>query len=91
MGEAPEHTTLDRIDSSKGYFKKNCRWATIKEQNQNLRRSVRNTSGIIGVSWDNKQQKWLVLDTNSAGRGVLYYGIDFFEAACASFKRRHCK
>jgi len=31
---SPDHT-LDRIDSAKGYFKSNCRWATMAEQNNN--------------------------------------------------------
>ena len=36
MGFAPtpKHT-LDRIDNSKGYYKDNCRWATILEQANN--------------------------------------------------------
>ena len=29
------NTTLDRIDSAKGYSKDNCRWATMKEQTNN--------------------------------------------------------
>lgn len=37
MGERPKGMTLDRIDSSKGYFKENCRWATTTEQYQNKR------------------------------------------------------
>ena len=32
--------TLDRIDNSKGYYKKNCRWANAKEQAQNTRQAV---------------------------------------------------
>ena len=32
MGECPPHLTLDRINNLKGYYKKNCRWATKKEQ-----------------------------------------------------------
>lgn len=28
-------TTLDKIDNSKNYSKENCRWATMKEQNDN--------------------------------------------------------
>ena len=29
--------TIDRIDGSKGYYPENCRWVTVKEQNNNLR------------------------------------------------------
>lgn len=32
MGERPPGMTLDRKDNDKGYTKKNCRWATQKEQ-----------------------------------------------------------
>lgn len=35
MDEKPEGKSLDRIDNNKGYSKKNCRWATAKEQNGN--------------------------------------------------------
>lgn len=30
----PKHT-IDRIDGDKGYYKLNCRWATMKQQNRN--------------------------------------------------------
>ena len=40
MGERPVDTTLDRVDNSGGYNKDNCRWATGKEQQRNMRNNV---------------------------------------------------
>lgn len=37
---SPEHT-LDRINNNRGYNKKNCRWATMKAQQNNRRNNVR--------------------------------------------------
>ena len=34
MGERPEGMTLDRIHPELGYFKANCRWLTVTEQNR---------------------------------------------------------
>lgn len=35
MGERPERMTLDRLDANGNYCKKNCRWATGREQSLN--------------------------------------------------------
>lgn len=43
MGERPLKMTLDRIDNYKGYNKKNCRWATTKQQAINKRNVVKIT------------------------------------------------
>lgn len=40
VGERPPGLTLDRIKSELGYCAGNCRWATRKEQQNNLRRSI---------------------------------------------------
>lgn len=41
MGERPPDRTLDRIESSKGYYKENCRWATKLQQTQNRRNTIK--------------------------------------------------
>lgn len=49
MGRRPTNIhTIDRIDNSKGYFKENCRWATMKEQNAN--RSLTRNMSLNGES-----------------------------------------
>lgn len=41
MGDrTSEKHTLDRKDNELGYFKENCRWATVDEQQNNRRNSV---------------------------------------------------
>lgn len=44
MGKRPsKNHSIDRIDSTKGYYKENCRWATAKEQANNKSNTVQIT------------------------------------------------
>lgn len=38
MGEKPAGLTLERKNNDKGYYLRNCKWATYSEQNRNKRR-----------------------------------------------------
>ena len=50
VGERPEGTTLDKINNDLGYSPENVRWATKREQQNNLGVGSRNKSGQIGVN-----------------------------------------
>ena len=50
MGQRPNDHTLDRIDTNKGYFKENCKWSNLSDQNYNRRKDKRNVSGRVGVA-----------------------------------------
>ena len=70
MGECPNGLTLDRIDSNSGYSKENCRWATRKEQQNNMRNNKFLTRGGITKTVSQWAEK---LNIN---RGTLQKRID---------------
>lgn len=58
VGDAPEDSgnySLDRINGNLGYCPDNVKWATRETQSRNLAMPFTNTSGVVGVSWDNKK------------------------------------
>jgi len=54
---SPGHT-LDRRDTDGNYESSNCRWATRDVQVQNRRLFSNNTTGLLGVSFNPKNNKW---------------------------------
>ena len=53
-----EGMSLDRIDNDKGYSPDNCRWANKTTQRLNQRIKKNNTSGFVGIYWNNKNNTW---------------------------------
>lgn len=50
--------TLDRIDSNLDYYPSNCRWSTYNAQMQNRGLMGNNTTGVTGVSYSRKEEKY---------------------------------
>ena len=78
MGEKPKHGdtngglplyTIDRIDTKKGYYKENCRWATWQEQAAN--RS--NTGDTPGVNLHKKTGLWRAAITRNRQLYCKYF------------------
>ena len=53
-----ESLTLDRVDSKLNYSPSNCRWVTYNEQMQTRGLMGNNTTGITGVSYSKKHDKY---------------------------------
>lgn len=55
--------SIDRIDVNGNYSPYNCRWVTNSIQQFNKRKTKRNTSGHVGISWNKKDQRWIAYIT----------------------------
>jgi hypothetical protein len=76
MGERPEGMTLDRTDGRKGYFAKNCRWASPTTQSRNRREQC-------GVQWSKQMHKFKA-SIGMMGKAVhLGYFDDWLDAMCS--------
>ena len=69
MGDRPDNHVLDRINTELGYTKDNCRWVNRSESAYNTRKQCNNTSGKTGVTWSEKERKW-VARIDSGGKSI---------------------
>lgn len=85
MGERPEGTSIDRIDTNGNYDPENCRWADRSTQSYNQKIQRNNTSGCAGVYWSKVANKWAAYINKDGKR--LHIGLfDVFEEAVQARK-----
>ena len=80
VGMNGDHVDGDGLNNRRS----NLRLATKTENNRNARRSVRNTSGFKGVSWDKPRRKWRA-DIKVSGRSKHVGYFDTPKAAHAAY------
>lgn len=73
--------SIDRINNNLGYYPENCRWATNITQGRNQSKSIKNTSGFIGVSFHKDQKKWIASIRINGKRVHLGYFSSALKAA----------
>lgn len=86
MGECPKDLTIERKNNDLGYFKENCCWATYTDQSRNQRLRKDNKTGMPGVFWYNRYQKYQVYIHANKKRINLGYFIDLEKAKQARKK-----
>lgn len=84
MGYRPVGLTLDRIDTNGNYEPSNCRWADYTTQNRNHRVLSSSKSGVTGVTFETKRNKWVV----GIGYNSNYKKIGYFESLSDAIKAR---
>lgn len=58
MGEKPDKLSLERLNNDEDYSPENCVWADETTQNYHQRVRKDNTSGVVGVRWDDVNNNW---------------------------------
>lgn len=84
IGEAPsKEYSVDRIDYTKGYVEGNIRWATDKQQARNKGKMKNNTSGVTGVTWENK--------LHPSGKNSTTYAVVQWKEYDSDSNQMNCK
>jgi hypothetical protein len=79
MGERPEGTSIDRINTDGNYELSNCRWATKQTQQINKRKKMNTTSKFRGVSWCSYYEMF-VCQVNGKKIGMFHFEEEAAEA-----------
>lgn len=83
LGNKPEgfvdHINGDPFDNRW----ENLRIVTSSDNSKNKQKPSNNKSGLIGVHWDSRGNKWKAQINSKGCRVHLGYFTDFFEACCA--------
>ena len=75
--------SIDRINVNGDYSPENCRWVSNSIQQFNKRKPGRNTSGVVGVSWNKKQNRWIAFITKDYKRQWLGSFVSIDDAIAA--------
>lgn len=82
-GEMPisdiDHINHNRLDNRI----ENLRLADKVVNGKNMSKSVRNKSGVVGVSWNTREKKWKAQISINKARKTIGAFKDFFECVCA--------
>lgn len=79
MGARPsKNHTLNRKNGSKVYSKDTCEWADKSLQKFDTKREIRNSSGVTGVSYLNRNNYWVAQYRQGSVKKTLVSSSDFF-------------
>lgn len=84
MGERTKELSIERRNNELGYYKENCYWATRTTQSRNKRVQKRNGTGVTGVRWDKKIQKYF----SSVGLNRKRISLGYFSDIDDAIKAR---
>lgn len=85
VGDRPEGTTLDKINNDLGYSPENVKWATKREQQNNLGLSFRNKTGYLGIK-EHLGRLEVCVTLAGKPKSVGIYQLDEFDLAVERYE-----